>query len=165
MASWNDIAAAEPDLVAAVDARFDAGLHKTLATLRADGAPRVSGTELQRVGGELWLGSMGGSLKARDLQRDPRFALHSTTTETELGPDGGDAKIAGRAIEVTDPDGQARFVAAFTADGREWPGGDSHLFRLDVDEVVLIRVAGDPPDHMVIDSWREGRGRRRVERR
>lgn len=165
MASWNDIARAEPDLAAAVMARFDAGLHKTLATLRADGSPRISGTELQLVAGELWLGSMGGSLKARDLQRDPRFALHSTTTDTELGPEGGDAKIAGRALEVTDPDEVARFVAAFAAEGREWPDGGSHLFRLDVDEVVLIRVAGDPPDHMVVESWHEGRGRRRVERR
>ena len=136
MASWNDIAAAEPDLAAAVMARFDAGLHKTLATLRADGAPRISGTELAVVEGDLWLGSMPGALKARDLQRDPRFALHGATVDTELGPDGGDAKIAGRAIEITD-----------------------------ADEVVLTRVAGDPPDHMVIDSWRVGRGRRRVERR
>ena len=165
MASWNDIAAAEPDLAAAVMARFDAGLHKTLATLRADGAPRISGTELAVVEGDLWLGSMPGALQARDLQRDPRFALHGATVDTELGPDGGDAKIAGRAIEITDADEVVRIIAA-SAGGEVRPEhAGSHLFRLDVDEVVLTRVAGDPPDHMVIDSWREGRGRRRVERR
>src|SRR2546426_12000890 len=40
-----------------------------------------------------------------------------------------------------------------------------HLFRVDVDEIVLTTLGGDPPDHLVIETWRERRGTTRVERR
>ncbi|MFI9530575.1 hypothetical protein [Micromonospora rosaria] len=33
----------------------------------------------------------------------------------------------------------------------------SHRFRIALTEVVLTRV-GDPPDHLVIESWHPGRG-------
>src|SRR4051794_5345488 len=103
MASWTDFAAAAPDLAKRVQAMFDAHTHKTLATLRKDGSPRISGTETTFRDGELWIGSMWQALKAKDLQRDPRFALHSGSGE----PDDdwpGDAKLAGHAHEVTDPE-------------------------------------------------------------
>lgn len=87
---------------------------------------------------------MWRSLKALDLRRDPRFALHSGSAD----PPGwvGDAKIAGRAEEVTDPER----VAAINGEGA--PHGPSHLFRADIEELVVVRV-GDPPDHLVIESW------------
>ena len=44
---------------------------------------------------------MSGARKAQDLQRDPRFALHSSTADETLGD--GDARISGTAVEVTDP--------------------------------------------------------------
>ncbi len=93
MATWSEFEAAAPELAADVRARFDAHKHKTIATLRRDGSPRISGTETQFEDGELWIGSMANALKARDLQRDSRFALHSGSDE----PDDdwpGDAKLA-----------------------------------------------------------------------
>lgn len=157
MASWKEVTAAAPDLSAAVQALLDAHKHKTLATLRRDGSPRISGTEASFRDGELWLGMMPDSRKALDLLRDPRFALHSATVDPDMGE--GDAKIAGRAIEVDD-------VAAKQAltDGGPDPG-PFHLFRVDVTEIVRITLGGDPPDHLVIESWHEGAGRQRVERR
>jgi len=137
MATWGDFAAAEPELAEAVRRRFDAGVHKTIATLRRDGSPRISGTEVEFSDGELFIGSMSRAVKALDLQRDPRFAIHSGSTDPPDWP--GDAKIAGRAEEVT---------AA---------GADSHRFRLDIAELVVVRL-GDPADHLVIESWHEGRG-------
>jgi hypothetical protein len=155
MARWDDVAAAEPAFAEAVQSVFDAHKHKTLATLRADGSPRISGTEATFAQGDLWLGSMGGSMKARDLQRDPRMALHSATIDLELQH--GDAKISGRAEEIHDAD---RWRAVF---GDEAPPPDeAHMFRIDVTDVVLTRVEGEL---LVIDSWSEGRGMRRVERR
>src|SRR5690348_14344911 len=77
MPSWSDFEAAAPELAARVRARLDAHVHKTLATVRRDGSPRISGTETQLADGELWIGSMWQAQKARDLQRDPRFAIHS----------------------------------------------------------------------------------------
>ena len=104
-----------------------------------------------------------------------KFIASGTAVATELtharvllkadqgtsGPAWGDAKIAGRAEEVADPE---RKQAVQSASGGEAPPGPFHLFRADVTDVVLIRVGG-PPDHLVVESWHEGRGLRRVERR
>jgi Pyridoxamine 5'-phosphate oxidase len=163
MATWDEVTAAVPELAGKVRALFDAHRHKTLATLRKDGSPRISGTEANFAGGELWLGSMHRSMKALDLRRDPRLALHSASVDPPDDPSGweGDAKIAGRAEEITD---LARKAAVQRASGDSEPPGPYHLFRVDVTEVVRTRV-GDPPDHLVIEVWREGEGLRRLQRK
>jgi hypothetical protein len=163
VASWNEVTRVAPELAGAVQRSFDAHIHKTLATLRADGSPRISGIEASFRGGDLWLGMMPESRKARDLQRDPRFALHSATVDPEMT--GGDAKIAGRAVEITDQATFDWFVGAEREAKGEAPPDPFHLFRGDIDEVVLTTVAGDPPDRLVVETWREGRGVTRVERR
>ena len=94
MASWDEVSKAAPELSAAVQRVFDAHIHKVMATLRRDGSPRVSGTEVSFRDGDVWLGSMPDALKAHDLRRDPRCALHSSPSDAEMT--GGDAKI-GRA--------------------------------------------------------------------
>jgi Pyridoxamine 5'-phosphate oxidase len=160
MATWHQVEEAAPELAARVRARFDAFKHKVLATLRKDGSPRVSGIEVEFSGGDVWLGGMLGSLKCRDLQRDPRFALHSGTEDPPDKPEPGtvfDVKIAGRAVEVTD----AETLAAHGGGGGE---AAFHLFKADITELVLVGL-GDPGDHLVIESWHEGAGVRRVERR
>jgi hypothetical protein len=141
-----------------VRAIFDAHKHKTLATLRRDGSPRISAIEADFVAGDLWLGAMWQSRKALDLIRDPRFALHSATADPGEGWQ-GDAKVGGRAEEITDPERKSTVQAA-TGGGA--PPGPFHLYRADVAEVVFTRV-GDPPDHLVVEYWREGEGLRRVE--
>ena len=157
MARWTEIAAQAPDLVRRVELALDAHKHKVLATLRADGAPRVSGTEVDRHEGDLYLGSMPEARKARDLQRDPRFALHSAPVDDKLA-EVPDVKLAGTAVEVT---GDA-FDAYVVAHGGELPPGPFHLFRLDVTEVVLTRVDSD---ELVVESWHPGRGALVVRRR
>jgi hypothetical protein len=150
MTSWNDFASAEPDFSRRVLDIFVTQKHMTMATLRRDGSPRISGTEAQFVDGELVLGMMPGSLKARDLTRDPRLALHSPTFDApENDPSGwsGDAKIAGLAVESFDKD----------------PDDESHRFLVDIQEVVLTKV-GTPADHLVIESWRPDTGLRRRQR-
>jgi hypothetical protein len=154
--SWGEVEAQAPELAALARGFFDAHVHKTVATLRRDGSPRISGTEIDFAGGELWLGSMWQSLKALDLRHDARFALHSGSEDP---PDwSGDAKVAGRVEEITDPER----IAAINGEGA--PPGPSHLFRADVEELVVVRL-GDPPDHIVIESWHAGRGVTRRERR
>jgi len=153
MASWAEVERSAPGLAAAVRERFDAGVHKTLATLRRDGAPRISGIEARFDRGELWFGSMPGALKARDLQRDARFALHSASED----PPGwsGDAKLAGRAVEE-DPE-----VLREVFD--QAPPGPAHLFRAEIDEVVLVGL-DEGRDRLVIELWRPGEPVRRIER-
>ncbi|MEU4569087.1 pyridoxamine 5'-phosphate oxidase family protein [Micromonospora sp. NPDC023956] len=149
MAWWSDLVDEEPDFAERVRARFAVRKHGTMATLRRDGSPRISGTEFQFDGGDLRVGSMPDALKALDLRRDPRVALHCPTEDTpedDPGSWAGDAKIAGIAHELPRPE-----------DG-------SHRFRIEVTEVVLTRV-GEPADHLVIESWHPGRGLRRRTRR
>jgi hypothetical protein len=164
MASWKEFEAAAPELAGRVRAVFDAHKHKLLATLRRDGSPRISGIETTFADGELWLGMMPGSRKALDLRRDPRLAVHSASLDPPEDPTTwpGDAKLAGRAVEVDDPAMLERLGAGDQAETE--PGGGAHLFRVDVVELVHTRV-GDPADHLVIDVWHEGRGLRRLQRR
>jgi hypothetical protein len=154
--SWSQVEAEAPELAARARAIFDAFKHKTLATLRRDGSPRISGTEVQFVDGEMWLGSMWKAVKALDLQRDPRFALHSGSGEPPEWT--ADAKVAGRVEEVTDPERKALIL------GDEAPPDRAHVFRADITELVVTGL-GDPPDHLVIESWHEGRGVTRRDRR
>lgn len=155
MASWNEIEAAVPELAARVRQRFDAGKHKTMATLRADGSPRISGTEVVFAEGGVHLGSMGGAMKARDLRRDGRCAIHAPTLDEELVD--GDAKIAGLATVMTD---RARIAAVWPDfPVEEW--AESHPFEIDVHEIVLTTVEDGK---MVIRSWHPGAGERVVRR-
>ena len=150
MASWAEVEREAPELAALARGFLDAFVHKTLATIRRDGSPRISGTEAAFRDGELWIGSMWRARKALDLQRDPRFALHSGSPNPDAGWT-GDAKLAGRMEEVTDPER----IAAIN--GPATPAEPSHLFRADIDELVVVHL-GDPPDHIVIESWHAGRG-------
>jgi len=60
VAAWKDVERAEPEFAAWVRRLFEAGRHKTIATLRADGSPRISGIECEFADGELRFGSMPG---------------------------------------------------------------------------------------------------------
>ena len=156
MARWAELEAEAAELVALARGFLDAHVHKTLATLRRDGSPRISGIECTFARGELWLGMMPRSVKALDLRRDPRFALHSGSEDPPAWQ--GDSKVAGLAAEVNDPDARAEVLGAGGA------AGDAHLFRCDVRELVVVQL-GEPRDHLLIESWHEGRGVERIERR
>ena len=157
MARWQDIADAEPQFAAEVRARFDAHRHKTMATIRADGSPRISGIEVTFSDGDVWIGSMKGARKGADLLRDPRLALHCSSEDPPEDPTKwtGDAKLAGRAELVRDPQRLASMG--------EGGDGSGDLFRIEVTEVVLTRV-GTPPDHLLIETWIEGRGLSSIKR-
>jgi hypothetical protein len=153
MASWREVEAEAPELAARARSILDAHKHKTLATLRRDGSPRISGTEADFEDGELWFGSMPGAVKAHDLQRDPRFAVHSAPVDTQMSE--GDAKLAGTAVEIVDDAVKA------ARSGSDAPPGPYHLFRCDITELVVTSVAGN---RLVIESWHPGRGVERRER-
>jgi Pyridoxamine 5'-phosphate oxidase len=155
MPTWSEFEAAAPELAARVKERLDAHKHKTLATLRRDGSPRISGTETEHKDGELWIGSMWEPTKARDLQRDPRFALHSGSDEPDDWT--GDAKLAGVVEEITDP---KRF-REINSQGS--PPGSSHLFRLDLREVSTVGL-DESRKALVIDVWTPETGVRRIKR-
>ncbi|HEY0815006.1 MAG TPA: pyridoxamine 5'-phosphate oxidase family protein [Pseudonocardia sp.] len=149
MATWSEVETAEPAFAARVRTVLDAHKHKTIATLRADGAPRISGIEVQFADGELTFGSMPNARKGADLRRDPRFALHASSTAPPDGQEAtwaGDAKVAGVAV----PAGLVE-------------GMEGELFKADLREVVLTAL--NPEATMLrIEWWTPERGLRCVER-
>lgn len=152
MVTWAAVEAAVPEFAARVQRLFEAGRHKTIATLRADGAPRISGIECEFVDGQVRFGSMTGSRKGADLHRDRRFALHGPTFHPAEGAEAdwpGEAKIAGRAV----PAGPA------VLDGQE----HGELFTADITEVVVTGL-NDEATLLVVEWWTPDAGLQRIER-
>jgi hypothetical protein len=148
MTAWHDVEQAEPVFAQRVRELFDAHRHKTIATLRADGSPRISGIEAVFKDGELTFGSMPRARKGADLRRDPRFALHSATVDPVDGAEAewpGEAKISGRAVPA----------AGSTS--------DADLFEADITEVVHTHL-DERASKLVVEWWTPGQGLRRVER-
>ena len=150
MTRWQDVEEAAPEFARRIRDLFDAHKHKTIATLRTDGSPRISGIEAVFEDGELVFGSMPNARKCADLHRDPRFALHSATVDPAEGAEAqwpGEAKVSGRA------------VAAGPITGG--PAGES--FRADIAEVVHTHLNNEATA-LVIEWWTPARGLRRIER-
>ena len=132
MAAWSEIEAEAPALAGRARELFDARKHKTLATLRRDGSPRISGIEATSPTATSQFGSMRTQ---REGARPPaRPALRPAQRHRRAADWTGDAKVAGLAHEVR-----------------------AHHFRGDIRELVVVYI-GDPRDHLVIASWHEGRG-------
>src|SRR5579859_220792 len=150
MTAWRDVEEAAPDVARRVRALFDAHRHKTIATLRADGSPRISGIEAAFEDGELVFGSMLNARKGADLRRDPRFALHSATIDPVEGAEAqwpGEAKISGRAISAGPPA----------------EGSDGERFCADIAEVVHTHL-NEKATMLVVEWWTPAHGLRRIER-
>ena len=150
MTTWREVERAEPAFAQRVRGLFDAHRHKTIATLRADGSPRISGIEASFEDGELTFGSMPQARKGADLRRDPRFALHSATVDPVEGAEAlwpGEAKVSGRAQHV-----------GALEDG---PAGDA--FRADITEVVHTHLDAEAT-MLVVEWWTPEGGLRKVQR-
>jgi hypothetical protein len=141
--TWAEFEEAQPEFAMRVQRLMSSRKHLTMATLRRDGSPRISGTEVQFAGEHLQIGSMPRAVKAMDLRRDPRVAIHGPTHDPhKSGLWKGEAKIAARAVEVKS-------------------GGDGHTFQIDIEEAVITRLGGKG---LIIESWHPKRGHRVIER-
>jgi len=141
LAAWSEFEAATPEFAGRVRALLAARKHLTMATLRRDGSPRISGTEIEFADGQVRIGSMPDAVKAKDLRRDPRVAIHGPADDPPEGnPAGwkGEAKIAGLANEVDS-------------------GSSAHRFLIDVQEAVITRL-NEAGDRLVVESWTPARG-------
>ena len=142
MAGWAQFEGEDPALAQQVRATFAVGKHCTMATIRADGGPRISGTEVEFSDGEVYLGMGADTRKALDLRRDPRVAIHSPTRDP--APDGswaGEAKVSGRAEFVAVPE--------------HYPPGSARV-RVDLTSAVTTGLTDDR-QQLRIRLWRPGR--------
>jgi hypothetical protein len=90
---------------------------------------------------------MPGAVKALDLRRDPRLAIHGPTHDPPAGKAGvwrGEAKIAGTATEVDS-------------------SSAAHRFLVDIQEAVITRL-NESRDRLVVESWNPVRGYHILER-
>jgi len=147
VASWAEFEVAEPEFASRVRALMTSRKHLTMATLRRDGSPRISGTEVEFADGQLRMGSMPRAVKAMDLQRDARVAIHGPTEDPPTSTPAawkGEAKIAGTATEVES-------------------GSPAHRFVIDIHEAVITHL-NEAGDRLVVESWSPARGLRTLER-
>ena len=109
MVDWTEFSRQAPH-IASVFARRHAATGNLcfLATIRQDGYPRISPMEPRFFEGQLVLVGMPNTQKFRDLERDPRFALHTATVDTWVSQ--GDAKVWGEVRDVQDAALHARFA-------------------------------------------------------
>jgi hypothetical protein len=147
LASWAEFETASPEFAARARTLLASRKHVTMATLRRDGSPRISGTEIEFAEGQLRIGSMPDAVKALDLLRDPRVAIHGPTSDPPADNPAawkGEAKIAGTVIEVES-------------------GSSAHRFLIDIQEVVITRL-NEAGSRLVVESWNPARGYHVVER-
>lgn len=143
MASWAQFQAEAPELAEAVRAAFAVGKHCTMATIRADGGPRISGTEVEFDDGEVYLGMGDDTRKALDLRRDPRVAVHSPTRDPQAdGSWAGEGKLSGVVEQMPTPP--------------DYPPGGIRM-RVSLTSAVSTGLTDDR-SQLRIRLWRPGRG-------
>jgi hypothetical protein len=150
LATWADFEATAPALAA----RGRALLYQYgpplgyLATVRADGGPRVHPFCPVVTEGGLWAYVLRHSPKGADLRRDPRFALHA------LAPQDVDDEffVRGRA-EPVEPSETLKAAIIGAALPARVGAEEEQLFQLHLDRVLLAtytRRGQWPPTY---DRW------------
>jgi len=151
---WYQFADAAAALAARLRAEFENAGVVLVATVRRDGAPRISAIEPVFDDGQLYLDMMA-SRKANDALRDPRVEVHAMLADRSSPQ----YKLRGHLVEVLDDAECARF-ARVTLDRLGWePYSGHHLFRVDVRTATWISFGENAPDgHMRMRTWHWRRG-------
>ncbi len=131
MSTWHDFAEAAPQLAEFAYRRLH-GRVAYLATVQADGGPRVHPVTPIVGGGRLFLFMEPTSPKGRDLQRDPRYALHCGVEDN--GGGAGEVAVYGRAELAATPEQRALAVASSSYT----PADRYILFELHLDSVQSL---------------------------
>ena len=158
MTTWTEFTSAAPTIAAIFTRRHAAtGRLCLLATVRPDGAPRISPMEPALFEDQLWLVGMPRTAKFRDLARDPRFELHTATADPHVSD--GDAKVWGTVTDVPDPALHQRFAAhLFDTTGFDLRGRTfEHFYRAQLRGASAVEVRSG---HLDVTVWRAGQPER-----
>lgn len=149
---WERFREQAPELAASAEKLFAQNGVVLLGTIRKDGSPRISPVEPFLVEGDLQLGMMPRSLKARDLRRDPRCTVHSAVSD-RMAKD-GEFKLHGRAIDVRDPE-KRRLYEKTLLDKIGWSpeGMDYPLFSI---EIVSAAFFINLDEERIVKRYRVG---------
>lgn len=141
--NWTEFAKASPELAKEGEDRLEKWGLSLVGTIRKDGTARISPVEPLIVDGELMLGMMWQSTKAKDLIRDPRILVHSIITDRK-GHE-GEFKLRGTVTDVVKDKGRRERYCEEMFKKIEWsPDGEQwHLFMVDIDNAALIAFNGE----------------------
>jgi Pyridoxamine 5'-phosphate oxidase len=160
MATWTEFVAGAPRISEIFSRRHAAtGGLCMLASLRSDGFPRISPLEPRMFEDQLWIGGMPGTLKFRDLARDPRFSLHTATIDSHVRE--GDAKLWGVVHAVADPALHQRYADwLFEETGLDLRGREfTDFYAADLSGASSVEVGGG---HLDVTIWKPGEPERVV---
>ncbi len=138
--NWGKFKKAAPKLASPAEKLFERSGVVLLGTVRKNGGPRISPVEFVFLAGELYLGMMPRSLKARDLLRDPRCTVHSAVADRMAKH--GEFKLYGRARQVRGSQERKRYGLALKKKigwNPEEGGIPYHLFAIDVSTAAYFR--------------------------
>jgi hypothetical protein len=143
---WQSLEDQQPELAAFGAERLD-GKVAYLATVRKDGSPRVHPITPIIGQGHLFVFMEPTSPKGHDLQRDPRYALHCSVSDSSGAS--GEFIITGQAHVIDNQELRALAVrlASYT------PAERYSLFEFEIESVVSTIYPGDQP---VRRSWKRG---------
>lgn len=155
MATWAEFEAAEPDLAAfgreCLDRFGPPGLLLGfLATVRADGGPRVHPVCPFLCDGRVYVGIPESSPKRRDLRVNPKYMLHSFPYEQDP-----EFSFRGQARLINDDAERASAVAAVPyASGLQ---GEDDVFELDIEraDATTWENWAQPDTYPVRRTWRQ----------
>jgi hypothetical protein len=151
---WIEFEQTCPKLASMVRERFEREQIFLIGTVRPDGSPRISAVECDFVDGDLYTSMIWQSVKALDLQRDPRVAVHSLVPDkAHESQNQGDLKLYGRAVPIMEPAKRASYEAAIQARINWHPTEPYHCFAFDIERAGHVRFA-DGDRHVV--TWRAG---------
>jgi hypothetical protein len=147
MVTWQAFETEAPELASFGRERIDRRVS-FMATVRGDGGPRVHPVTPWILDGHLYVRMYTTSPKVADLERDPRFSLHSMM-DNDDGV-GGEFALNGRATRVSDV---GTITAAYAPIG-EFTDRPLALFELGVDDVVITEYRGEDIERR---RWSAGR--------
>lgn len=147
MATWFELSEMAPEIAAVGQTLLDKHGLAYLATVRADGSPRVHPVCPFVVDGRLIVATPRASPKAQDQLRDARFVLHMLP-----GDNDDEFRIRGRAHPISDGSQRDHVLR----DGPAYVKPDDYIFEYDIAEAASaywVNV-GQPGTYPVRQSWR-----------
>lgn len=149
---WAEFETAAPELAQLGRTIFERDQVALLGTIRRDGSPRISPAEPDITNGRLYFGMIWQSYKALDLLRDPRCAVHGLI-HNRFG-DGGEFKLHGRAIEITNLAERVLYrEAIFQRIGWQPDEPQFHLFAIEIHSAGNFKYE---EEYRLVTVWRTG---------
>jgi len=152
-AAWSQLERCRPDVAQLAERILTAYGSAYLATIASDGGPRIHPLTPVVIDGHLCIGVISSTAKRRDLDRDPRCALHLLP-----GPEGVELSVRGMARSLPANDVDALFARA---PDNVRLARDTSMYEILVSSVAVTRFSRGGDDCRPVsrsDVWHAHKG-------